>query len=97
MLLVLDNLDALPKEISKRFEQRLIEIARRISGARFLTSSSTSKTKFQQFTSDGPWKMSSFKLNPLDDIQAAELVLTSCARPITRMVLDLENNNTLSI
>ena len=70
----------------------MIDKLRKIEGIRFLTSS-TKKFKFEQFDSDlkskNPRKMCHVKVPPLDDLEAADLVISSCMRPLTGKVLDM--------
>lgn len=100
MLLIFDNIDLLPVNISKRFESRLIDKLRKIEGIRFLTSS-TKKFKFEQFDTDlkskNPRKMCHIIVPPLNDIEAADLVISSCMRPLTGKVLDMGIHSTNGI
>ena len=98
ILLIFDNIDLLNKEFSQRFEARLIDLIRKNSGVRFLTSS-TKKWTFEKFNSDFQssesksdvkLKMAMKTIYTLNDIQAVDLLLSACIREITRDELDMD-------
>lgn len=83
----------------------MIDLIRKNSGVRFLTSS-TKKWTFEKFNNEinlyetkteFKLKMAMKTISTLNDIQAVDLLLSACTREITRDELDMDDKNKYSI